>query len=207
MTRTILLAAAALVVLGGAAGYLGLAGSADENVEAASVAATGSAAPAPGAMALPTFEVPWEGFYRVGAADRFAHTYETEPLVAPLARAGFKVEVPEGVADLAFRLEWQGDAELHMMVHAPMDEKHVMGSYMTPMMNAPSPHCVRLPAEDLEAGTWEAMAHTMNAAENTVFTITVIASAPTEPTVLDDLHGHPMNEDWSMDMREYHECE
>lgn len=149
----------------------------------------------------------WHGYYRVGAADQAAHTKETEPLVAPLAKVGFKLGVPEGVTVLAFRLDWQGSAKLHEMAHAPMDDKHAMDTYMSSMGGEPSPHCLLIPTEKIKAGTWEPMAMNMdNMAVNTDFTITVVSAGSAAPKILDELHGHPLMDDWSMTMREAREC-
>jgi hypothetical protein len=163
-----------------------------------------------GSVADPSLELraqAWHGYYRIGALDQATHTAETEPLVAPLAKTGFKLEVPEGVTLLAFRLEWEGSAGLHEMVHAPMDDRHNMDTYMSAMGDQPSPHCFLVPAENIKPGIWEPMAMNMdNTAADVEFTITVVSAGASAPKILEGVHGHPMQGEWGMTMREAVGC-
>ncbi|HLE96666.1 MAG TPA: hypothetical protein VI997_04780 [Candidatus Thermoplasmatota archaeon] len=200
MTRLPLVAALGILAASAAAAYALYANASPDGLAVASAAA-GTDATASDPIAW-QHAVPWEGYARVGAADRFAHTQETEPLVAPLARMGFDVDVPEGTTALAFRLTWPAGARMHLMAHGPGEGMPTfMGGH-----DASGTMCIRVPDADVAAGTWKVMAHVDEDARDLKFTIETLANGPQAPTLPAGTHGHPMMDDMQMDMQEPGTC-
>lgn len=166
--------------------------------------ASQTTAEAAGAEAPEPFVLEWEGYLRAGVADRFAHTRETEPLVAPLARMGFVADVPEGTTRLGFSLLWEGDATMHVMVHAP--ESAGMPTYMA-MESASGASCLVVPPAEVVGGAWMVMAHGDDQAKGITFKIVVETLGPSPALAREGDHGHGMNEEMAMDHRDALACD
>ena len=177
--------------------------------EGTSSEAAGSASPTATLSAPPTL-LEWSGYLRVGATDHFAHTSETEPLVEPLAKMGFNLELPEGTTGLEFRFSWPEGEPARYVVHAPDEEG--MPTYM---LDAPQggESCMRIPVEDIVPGVWKPMAHGRPGSNDIEFTITSVVTGAPDARILDGPHGHSiagvammMTMGMDMEMREPEEC-
>jgi hypothetical protein len=208
MLPKILLATTLAAVL--AAGTTGIAYAVQHEAPAAQPPAASLATPPPTLDVRP-FNLTWDGYYKLGLADCAmlvcpAHTYETEPIVAPLAKAGFRVDIPADTRTLEFEIRWKSDERLHLMVHAPMKPDHSMPSYMA-MGGKPGRLCIAVPATEIVAGMWEIMAHAGSmGVQDTPFTVLVNGEAPTPAKLRAGPHGHPTDEDWSMESRPAAAC-
>lgn len=162
---------------------------------------------------LPVFNLTWNGYYKLGLADcgvmMFycpAHTYETEPFVEPLAKAGVRVDIPADTSVLEFELRWKGAEKLHFMIHGPMKADHSMPSYMG-MGGTQGLICLAIPAKEIVPGMWEAMAHAGSMGpQDTAFTILVNGEGAPGAKVRSGPHGHPIHEEWTMDMKQSAGC-
>ncbi|MBI2078549.1 MAG: hypothetical protein HYT80_09325 [Euryarchaeota archaeon] len=159
----------------------------------------------------PSFNLSWNGYYKLGLADCAmiacpAHTHETEPLVEPLAKAGVRVDIPANTTVLEFELRWKGNEQLHLMIHAPMKSDHSMPSYMA-MGGAPGRLCLSVPAAQIVPGMWELMAHAGSMGyQDTTFTIHANGEGGPGAKVRSGPHGHPVQEDWKMEMKQGQAC-
>ena len=163
----------------------------------------------------PVFNLTWTGHYKLGLADCImlvvtgfcpAHTYETEPLVEPVAKAGVRVDIPANVSWLEFELRWQGNERLHLMIHGPMKADHSMPSYMA-MGGSPGRACIAIPTAEILPGMWEVMAHAGSPGyQDTPFKILINGEGAKDAKLRAGPHGHPVREDWSMDMKQAVGC-
>jgi len=161
------------------------------------------------------FNLTWTGHYKLGLADCImlvvtgfcpAHTYETEPLVEPVAKAGVRVDIPANVSWLEFELRWQGNERLHLMIHGPMKADHSMPSYMA-MGGSPGRACIAIPTAQILPGMWEVMAHAGSPGyQDTPFKILINGEGAKDAKLRAGPHGHPVREDWSMDMKQAVGC-
>lgn len=147
--------------------------------------------------------VAWTGYARTGVADAFAHTAETEPIVAPLARMGFDIDVPAGTTALEFRLVFPEGVPMHLMVHGPHDAG--MPTYMGGWPDS-GDACFAIPADEIVAGQWKVMAHVERTAVDVEFTVEVRTMGVADAAVVPGWHGHAATEDMPMSMQEPETC-
>lgn len=206
-SKTVLAASQIVIVVTAAAGVAIMSGNDDEaNPLPQTLEET-----TPALSQLPAFNLSWDGHFKLGVADCAmvacpAHTYETEPFAEPLAKAGVRVEIPVNTSILEFELRWKGDERLHLMIHGPMKPDHSMPSYMG-MAGATGTVCLAIAPGEIVAGVWELMAHAGSRGyQDTRFTIHVNGEGPTPANLGVGPHGHPIQEEWSMDMKQAQAC-
>lgn len=143
----------------------------------------------------------WEGRIAAGALDLFAHVRPTEDVLAPVARMGAIVTVPDDATALAFRFRSDDRVPFHFMVHGPDEEG--MPTYMTDVP-AGEEGCLGIPLDGVLPGEWRVMAHAPRDAIDVTFTLVTEVAADTPPIYADAFHGH--EGDMAMDMREADPC-
>ncbi len=152
-----------------------------------------------------------DGYVLVGYLDIFMHLHPTETLLYDVQPSGWSFEVDEVPEAIEMRVDWDTDADFRLHPHFVVDHDESPGGsteyygYFSPWFDE-SPGCVRIPAEDMAAGTWQAMIHPSGTAVDTPFTVTVgIVGAQAE--LLDEIHGHRADGTWTLEDRGWEPCE
>ncbi len=152
------------------------------------------AAPEEASAAEEPFLLEWNGYVAHGMVDVFMHVQPTEPLLYAVQPAGFSMEIPDQPEAIEVQVAWDGDAGFYLHPHYVVEEEPAMGGtttyygYFSDLFET-SPGCIRIPADDMAAGTWQMMIHPTSNTVDTDFTITVgIVGA--QGKVLPEMHGH-----------------